>query len=206
VSFIKTNRAADTAAAIGTRVKGAAAQAAPVGKRAKDRAKEAAAVAVPAGKRASSTAARGVRKGVHGARGWAAPRLEDAADAVTETVAPTVSKALRSADAAAVAVAPKVSAALRKTALQIRPEDAKSAKTGLRRLLNWRWLLAAGAVVAAAGTTAAVAMRRRYTSATQEAKDATGLADEENTTQSPQAENNGTKHPEVNGRVTTPGR
>jgi hypothetical protein len=103
-------------------------------------------------------------------------------------------------------VAPKVSSALRKTALQIRPDEAKSAKTGLRRLLNWRWLLAAGAVMAAAGTTAAVAMRRRYTSATEEAKEATGLADDESTTQSQQAAPNGTKHSEANGRVTTPGR
>jgi hypothetical protein len=188
VSFIKTNRTTERAAALGNRAKGAATQ------------------VVPAGKRASNTAAEGVRKGVHGARGWAAPRLEDAADAVTATVAPKVSSALRSADAVTATVAPKVSSALRKTALQIRPDEAKSAKTGLRRLLNWRWLLAAGAVVAAAGTTAAVAMRRRYTSATEEAKEATGLADEESATQSQQAAPDGTKHSEVNGRVTTPGR
>ncbi len=202
MSPIKTNRTTERAAALGNRAKDVAAQAVPVGKKAKDRAKDVAAVAVPAGKRASSTAAQGVRKGVHGARGWAAPRLEDAADAVTATVAPTVSKALRSADAMTTTVAPKVSKALRSTALQIRPDDAKSAKTGLRRLLNWRWLLAAGAVMAAAGTTAAVAMRRRYTSATQDAKEATGLTDEESSTQAAQ---NGTKHSEVNGRVTTPG-
>ena len=111
-----------------------------------------------------------------------------------------------SADAMTTTVAPKVSSALRKTALQIRPDGAKSAKTGLRRLLNWRWLLAAGAVVAAAGTTAAVAMRRRYTSATEEAKEATGLDDEQGGTQGPHAAHNGTKSSEVNGRVTTPGR
>jgi hypothetical protein len=188
VSLIKTNRTTDKAAALGSRAKDAATQ------------------AVPVGKRAGSTAVRGVRKGVHGARGWAAPRLEDAADAVTATVAPKVSSALRNADAMTATVAPKVSSALRRTARQIKPDGAKSAKTGFRRLLNWRWLLAAGAVAAAAGTTAAVAMRRRYTSATEEAKEATGLADEESTTPSQQAAPNGTKHSEANGRVTTPGR
>ena len=35
-------------------------------------------------------------QGVHDAREWAAPRLEDAANAVTESVAPRVSAALRS--------------------------------------------------------------------------------------------------------------
>ena len=167
MSLIKTNRTTDKAAAIG------------------DRAKDGAAQVVPVGKRAGSTAAQGVRKGVHGARGWAAPRLEDAAEAVTATVAP------------------KVSSALRSTAEQIRPDGAKSAKTGFRRLLNWRWLLAAGGLVAAAGTTAAVAMRRRYTSATEEAKDASGPADE--ATPSPEDAHNGT-HADANGRVTTPGR
>src|SRR5580700_3712594 len=103
VSLIKTNRAADGAAAISAR------------------AKDAAAAAVPAGKRAGATAVQGVRQGVQGAREWAGPRLEGAADAVTTTVAP------------------KVSSVLRSTAQQVRP-DAKAGKTGLRRLLSWRWL------------------------------------------------------------------
>jgi hypothetical protein len=186
VSLMKTNRTTDKAAALG------------------DRAKDVAAQVVPVGKRAGSTAAQGVRKGVHGARGWAAPRLEDAADAVTATVAPKVSSALRNAEAMTTTVAPKVSSALRKTARQIKPDGAQPAKTGFRRLLNWRWLLAAGGLVAAAGTTAAVAMRRRYTSATEEAKEASGPADE--ATQSPPDTHDGTTHAEVNGRVTTPGR
>ena len=88
-------------------------------------------------------------QGVHDAREWAAPRLEDAADAVTESVAP------------------RVSAALRSTARQVKPE---SGKTGLRRLLSWRWLLGAGAVIAAVGASA-LAMRRRYASATAEVRD-----------------------------------
>jgi hypothetical protein len=93
-------------------------------------------------------------QGVHGAREWAAPRLEDAADAVTASVAP------------------RVSAALRSTARQVKPQASQSGKTGLRRLLDWRWLLGAGAALAAAGTSAALAMRRRYASATAAAHDA----------------------------------
>src|SRR5271168_4608848 len=94
-----------------------------------------------------------VVQGVQGAREWAAPRLEDAADAVTETVAP------------------KVSSALRSTARQVRPE--KPAKTGLHRLLDWRWLVGIGAVAAAAGAAGAITVRRRYASATAAANDAT---------------------------------
>ena len=169
MSPFNTNRTTEGAAALGARAKDAAAQ------------------VVPVGKRAGTTAVRGVRQGAQGAREWAAPRLEDAAEAVTATVAP------------------KVSSALRSTAEQIRPDGAKSAKTGFRRLLNWRWLLAAGAVLAAAGTTAAVTMRRRYTNATEEAKDATGQADDESTTESPDSAHDSTRHSDVNGRVTTPG-
>jgi hypothetical protein len=92
-------------------------------------------------------------QGVHGAREWAAPRLEDAADAVTASVAP------------------RVSAALRSTARQVKPGETPSGKAGLRRLLNWRWLLGAGAAIAAAGASAALAMRRRYATATAEVHD-----------------------------------
>jgi hypothetical protein len=116
-------------------------------------AKDAAAQAVPMGKRAGTTAVHGVRRGVHGAREWTAPRLEDAADALTASVAPRVSSALRS------------------TANQVRPEGSKSGRTGLRRLLTWRWLLGAGAAITAAGVSAALAMRRRYASATAEIHD-----------------------------------
>ena len=115
-------------------------------------------------------------QGVHGAREWAAPRLEDAADAVTATVAP------------------RVSAALRSTARQVRPE---SGQAGVRRLLNWRWLLGAGAAIAAVGASAAVAMRRRYASATAEVHDdAESPADD--TAVRPQADDD-TAASEVNG-------
>lgn len=126
------------------------------------RAKDAAAQAVPKGKRAGTTAVQGVM----GAKDWAAPRVQDAVRGAREWAAPRLEDA---ADAVTTSVAPKVSSVLRSTAGQVRP--AKSAKTGLRRLLDWRWLLGLGAVAAAAGATAAVAMRRRYANATAAAKD-----------------------------------
>jgi hypothetical protein len=117
-------------------------------------------------------------QGVQGAREWAAPRLEDAADAITATVAP------------------KVSSALRSTARQVHPAD--TGKKGIRRLLSWRWLLGIGAAVAAAGAAAAVTMRR-YQSATADAKDsANTLADDPATETDETANQSG-----VNGRVTS---
>ena len=161
------------------------------------RAKDAAAQFIPVGKRAGATAVQGVRQGVQdavdwaqprfddavlGARGWAAPRLENAADTVTTTVAPAVSSALRS------------------TADRVRPPEPK--KSGLRGLLDWRWLLVAGAVAAAAGAGAAIAMRRRYASATEEAKNATESPGEDRAAQDGEGTAVGS---EVNGRVTSPG-
>ena len=160
------------------------------------RAKDAAAYAVPMAQRAGTTVVLGARQGVQGAkewaaprvqvvvlgaRGWAAPRLEDAADAVTTTVAP------------------KVSSALRTTAIRVRPPDP-AGPTGLRRLLDWRWLVGIGALAGAAGTTAAVAMRRRYASATAEAKDATEPDAPE------QADDPAAEAASVNGQVTATNR
>jgi len=201
VSLIKTNRTTAGAAAIGARAKDAAAQAVPMGKRAgetavqgavgakdwaaprvqdaKERVQDAKEWAAPRVQDAKEWAAPRVQDAVRGAREWAAPRLEGAADAVTTSVAP------------------KVSSALRSTASQVRPAPAK---TGIRRLLDWRWLLGLGAVLAAAGATAAVTMRRRYASATADAKDATEPDDAEQAADDPAAE-----APSVNGRVTTPG-
>ena len=170
MSLNKTNRTTETAAALGAR--------------AKDRARDAAAQAIPAGKRAGTTAAQGVRQGVQGAREWAAPRIEDAADAVETTVAP------------------KVSSALRSTAQQVRPNGGK---TGARRLLSWRWMLGMGAALAAAGAGAAVAMRRRYASATAEAKNATELAEEDRPAQDGEQASDVASRSDVNGRVITPG-
>jgi hypothetical protein len=123
-------------------------------------------------------------QGMQGARGWAAPRLEDAADAITASVAP------------------KVSSALRSTARQVQPEQ--TGKTGIRRLLDWRWLLGIGAAVAAAGAAAAITMRR-YQSATADAKDSADTAEDENGMGSAAADE-AASLPGVNGRVTTPGR
>ena len=167
MSLINTNRTTDGAAAIGARAKDAAVQ------------------AIPVGKRAGTTAVQGVRQGVQGAREWAAPRLEDAAEAVDTTVAP------------------KVSSALRSTAAQVRPSGTK--RTGIRRLLDWRLLLGISAAVAAAGAGAAVTMRRRYASATAEAKNATESSEDERGTQAGDSVGDAAAGSDVNGRVTTPG-
>ena len=176
--LIKTNRTTDGVAAIGVR--------------AKDRAADVVVQAIPAGKRAGTTAVQGVRQGVQGAREWAAPRLDDAVQGAKEWTAPKLEDA---AEAVTSTVAPKVSSALLSAADQVKPSPKR---TGIRRLLNWRWLLGASAVAAAAGAGAAVAMRRRYTSATTEAKNAT----ESPETGEPVTDE--ARRSEVNGRVTTP--
>jgi hypothetical protein len=187
VSLIKTNRTTAGMAAMGALAKDAAAQ------------------AVPMGKRAGTTAVQGARQGAASAKEWAAPRVQDAVPRVQDAVrgarewaAPRLESA---ADAVTTSVAPKVSSALRSTANQVRPAGPP-ARTGLRRLLDWRWMLGVGAALAAAGATAAVAMRRRYANATAEAEDAT-----EPDAQEPDGESAaGAAAPsQVNGRVTTPG-
>src|SRR5579863_6052302 len=195
VSPNKTNRTTAGMAAIGARAKDAAAQAVPLGKRAGTTAVQGAADArdwaaprvqdakewaVPRVQDAKDWAAPLVQDAVRGAREWAAPRLEDAAEAVTTTVAP------------------KVSSALRSTASQVRPAPAK---TGVRRLLDWRWLLGLGAVLGAAGATAGVAMRRRYARATAAAKDAT---EPDVAAQAAADDAAAAEASSVNGRVTTP--
>jgi hypothetical protein len=142
VSSLTTSQTPRRIAAAGARAKDAAAQGA-------HGAREWAAPRLEGAADAITRAKDAAAQGVHDAREWAAPRLEDAAEAVTESVAP------------------RVSAALRSTARQVKPE---SGKTGLRRLLSWRWLLGAGAVIAAVGASA-LAMRRRYASATAEVQD-----------------------------------
>ena len=177
MSHIKTNRTTGGAAELGAR--------------AKDRAMDVAAQAIPVGKRAGTTAVQGVRQGVQGAKEWATPRLEDAVQGAKGWAAPRLEDTTT--------VAPKVSSALLSTARQVRPAGTK--RTGIRRVLNWRWLLGAGAVVAAAGAGAAVTMRRRYASATEEAKNATESPEE----QAGEPEGDGAMRSDVNGRVTTPG-
>jgi hypothetical protein len=109
------------------------------------------------------------------------------------------------ADALTASVAPKVSSALHSAAKSVEP--AAPARTGIRRLLDWRVLLGIGAAVAAAGVAAAIGMRQRYESATMAAKDAAAdvadkageLADKV----SDQAEDPA-KRSDVNGRVPHP--
>jgi hypothetical protein len=157
------------------------------------RAKDAAAQAVPIGKRAGTT----VVQGAAGARDWAAPRVQGAVRGAREWTAPRLEDA---AEAVTITVAPKVSSALRSAASQVRP-TVTPAKSGARRLLDWRWMVGLGAAMAAAGTTAAVAMRRRYARATADAKDAT----EPDATEQAAADDPAAEASSVNGRVTTPG-
>ena len=167
-----------------------------LGARAMDRARDVAAQAIPAGKRAGTTAVQGVRQGVQGAREWASPRIEQAVYDAREWAAPRIDDA---ADAVTTTVAPKVSSALHATAEQVRP----TAKSGTR-WLDWRLLLGAGIALAAAGAGAAIAMRRRYASATEEAKNATELPEEDRAAQDGEPAG-GSVRSDVNGRVTSPG-
>jgi len=197
VSLITTNDAASGSAPISARAKDAAAQ------------------FIPAGKRAGTTTVQGVRQGVqgamdwaqprfedamHGARGWAQPRFEDAVLSAREWAAPRLEDA---ADAVTTTVAPAVSSALRSTADRVRPPETK--KTGLRGLLDWRVLLGVGVALAAVGAGAAIAMRRRYASATEEAKNATELSVEEQGTEVDGPASDAATGSEANGRVTMPG-
>jgi hypothetical protein len=194
VSLINTTRTGGVAA-LGERAKGAAAQ------------------AIPAGKRAGTTAVQGVRQGVQGARDWAGPRVEEAVHGAREWAEPRLEDAVlgarewaaprleEAADAVTTTVAPKVSSALRSTARKVRPDGTR--RTGLRRLLDWRVLFGVGAAMAAAGTGAAIAMRRRYASATEEAKNATDAGEDERET--PATPDDPAVRSDVNGRVTTPG-
>jgi hypothetical protein len=105
---------------------------------------------------AAAGLSKGVKQGVYTARSWAAPRLDDAADYCTTTVAP------------------KVSSALRTTADQVRPVEVTSKRSSL---LTWSVLGAA--VLAALGAAAAVARYRYRTAiaADSEAADEEVLAD-----------------------------
>ena len=179
MSPIKTNRTTAGIAAVSARAKDAAAQ------------------AVPMGKRAGTTAVHGARQGAAGAKEWAAPRVQEAVREAREWAAPRLEDA---ADAVTTSVAPKVSSALRSTASQVRPRSP--GQSGLRKLLDWRWLLGLGALVAAAGTTAAIAMRRRYASATADAEDAAADAAEPEAATQAQAGDSADDSASVNGQVT----
>ena len=91
----------------------------------------------------------GLRAGTLGARDWVAPRLDDAADYITSTMAPTVSAALVKT------VAPRVSAALRTTARQV---STKPPRSPFRSALMWTAL--SGTALAAVGAAGMLAWRR----------------------------------------------
>jgi hypothetical protein len=147
-----------------------------------DRARAIVVATIPQARQVGTTTVQGVRQGVEGARGWAAPRMHDAADAITASVAPRVSSALHSAA---------------KTV-----EPARPAKSGLRRLLDWRVLLGVGAAIVAAGAAAAVATRQRYETATMHAKDAVSdMADKAENVASDAADKTADALHDANGRV-----
>jgi hypothetical protein len=135
-----TSAATQTTAQRATRVAALNAQNAAQG------AAQGAQMAVQVANAAAQTAAhmtgKSIRQGMDGACGWAAPRLENAADYCTATAAPRVSSALRS------------------TARQISP--GRRRKKGIRSSLQWSLL--ATAAFAAAGA-AAMFVRQRYRAA-----------------------------------------
>jgi dihydroxyacetone kinase len=135
---------------------------------------------------AAQAAAVNVRKqvgtGIHGARSWAAPRLESAADYTTKTAAP------------------KVSSALKKTARQVKPSNGRSKRSALG------WVAFGAAIVAALGAGAAVVRYRYRTAITADSE----RPDSERTGSKAEAHPNVPGSPvdantetSVNGRVTT---
>jgi len=187
VSPFNTGRSASDDASMSDRARALAQQALPQARQVGTTAVQ----GVKTGVEGVKTGVEGVLTGVEGARGWAAPRLHDAADALTASVAP------------------KVSSALHNAANTVEP--SAPARTGLRRLLNWKVLFGIGAAVAAAGAAAAIAMRQRYESATLAASDAAEnvadaaetVADKASDVAGQLADNaaDTTKTQEVNGQV-----
>jgi hypothetical protein len=119
------------------RAQAAAQQAAAAAQVAAHNASDAAQAAAQA---AAVNVRKGVETGIHGARSWAAPRLESAADYTTKTAAP------------------KVSATLRKTARQVKPPKSRSKRS------VFAWTAFGAAILAAIAAGAAVA-RYRYRTA-----------------------------------------
>jgi hypothetical protein len=187
-------RDAGVAAAKAAAASSAAQSAAVAAQSAAQTAAQTAATAAQAAKQGMNTAAQsaaagvsqGLKLGVYNARGWAAPRLESAADYVTATAAP------------------KVSTALRSTAQQVNP--APPPRSRMRSALTWSIL---GAAIAAALGAAAAVIRQRYQAAmaadteVDEAEGTPAPADAAKTDSTPAA---GTSTDAgVNGRVSASG-
>ena len=137
---------------------------------------------------AAASASQGARQGVYTARGWAAPRLESAADYVSATAAP------------------KVSSALRSTAQQVKVRPPEPPRRGIRSVLTWSLL---GAAIAAALGAAGAMIWKRYQAAmaadteVDEAGETPAPADAAKTDSAPEA---GTSTDAgVNGRVSASG-
>lgn len=101
-----------------------------------DKVRGAAMQVVPVGQRAGTVAAQSF----YDVRVWTAPRLDEAADVMTGTVAP------------------KVAAALRATARRVEPRPQRKGALGI--LTDWRAILGVAGIAAAAGTGAAYIRRR----------------------------------------------
>ena len=155
IKAAKQARIASSAAA--ANASSAAQNAASAAQNAANLAAAAAASAAQNASGAAQTAAagvtKGVKQGVYSARSWAGPRLDNAAEYCTTTVAP------------------KVSAALHSTARQVTPPEPKSSK----RSSVVTWSLLGAAILAALGAGAAAA-RYRYRAAIEADSEA---ADEE---------------------------
>jgi hypothetical protein len=200
VFYAKADNKASGSSSIATRARDASVAAAKAAA-ASTAAQTAAAAAQSAAQTAAQTAATGMntaaqqaaagvgqgfKQGVYNARGWAAPRLESAADYVSSTAAP------------------KVSSALRSTAQQVNPAPQRNR---MRSAITWS--IFGAAVVAALGAAAAV-IRQRYQAAmaadteVDEAGETPAPADGTKTDSAPGA-GTGTDTG-VNGRVSASGR
>ena len=102
-------------------------------------------LAVPAGQRARDGLASASKSGMLQARIWTAPRLEDFASVVETRITPAVTSSLRS------------------SAKKMRPPR----QSRMSAMLSWRGLMVLFAVLGAVG---AMAMRKRYSTATAEAE------------------------------------
>jgi hypothetical protein len=118
---------------------------------ASEAAAQAAQTAALGAQQAAASLNAGLRAGSLSARSWMAPRLENAADFTTATMAPAVS------DALVKNVAPRVAAVLRNTARQVSPEPERS-RSSLRSVITWTALSAA--VLAGAGAVGTLVWRR----------------------------------------------
>jgi hypothetical protein len=149
-----------------------------------------------AAKSAADNINTGVRQGVFSARSWAAPKLENAAEYTTATVAPKVSEVLRS------------------TAGKVSPADTKS-----RKLSALTWSLLGAAILAGVGAVAALVRYRYQAAITADSETAEEIiVVEEPLTGTPPVSSEVGQQPEtgsddpdatdasVNGRVSSTGR